>query len=202
MELLVVVTVLPFMMVAVSGVYATFIRDIPRTTRVLQENTTVLNLVGQMRRDVDAAIGLPEQFESQHAGERTLLIEQPGRVICYQIEDGRIVRTVLMGGSVKAEGLGDGVPPVTANHRQAALDAATQGDSAVSPSLEAPQSDDRLWRMRDAVIAWRLWQREGKAYAVEIHSHVKQRVEGRLREKLANTQVFFLPGPAEEGETR
>ena len=65
-----------------------------------------------------------------------------------------------------------------------------------------PQSEDRLWRMRDAVIAWRLWQREGKAYAVEIHSHVKQRIEGQLREKLANTQVFFLHGLAEEGEIR
>ena len=92
-EVLAVVTVLPFILVAVSGVYATFIRDIPRTTRVLQENTTVLNLLGQMRRDVDAAVGLPEQFEGQRRGERTLLIEQPGRVICYQIEDGQVVRT-------------------------------------------------------------------------------------------------------------
>ena len=62
--------------------------------------------------------------------------------------------------------------------------------------------NDRLWRMRDAVIAWRLWQREGKAYAVEIHSHVKQRVEGLWREKLSNTQVFFVHGLAEEGEIR
>ena len=98
-ELLVVVTVLPFVMVAVSGVYATFIRDIPRTTRVLQENTTVLDLLRQIRRDVDEAVGLPEQFEGQHAGERTLLIEQPGRVIRYQIEDGRIVRTPFVAGS-------------------------------------------------------------------------------------------------------
>jgi prepilin-type N-terminal cleavage/methylation domain-containing protein len=201
-ELLVVVTVLPIVMVAISGVYATFIRDIPRTTRVLQENTTVLDLLGQMRRDVDGAVGLPEQFEGRHASERTLLIEQPGQVICYQIEDGRIVRTVLTGGIAKAFGLDDGEPPVTASHRQAALDDATLENSAAPPSLEASQSQDRLWRMRNAVIAWRLWERDGRAYAVEIHSHVKQRVDGFQREKLANTQVFFPHGLVKEGEIR
>lgn len=179
-ELLVVVTVLPFILVAVSGVYATFIRDIPRTTRVVQENTTVLNLLGQMRRDVDAAVGLPEQFEGRRAGERTLLIEQPGRVICYQIEDGRIVRTPFV---VTPSGV---------------------SSNALAGTLPAslPADEQRLWRVPDAVIAWRLWQREGKAYAVEIHSHVKQRVQGFLREKLANTQVFFIHGLAEEGEIR
>jgi prepilin-type N-terminal cleavage/methylation domain-containing protein len=185
-EMLVVVAVLPFVMVIVSGVYVTFIRDIPRATRALQENTTVLNLLGQMRRDVDAAVALPEQFEGRRAGERTLLIEQPGCVICYQIEDGRILRTVL-----------SGVTSADAGQSRASVPARPEESCG-----DARPTKDRLWRARDAVIAWRLWQREGKAYAVEVHSHVKQRVEGRLREKLANTQVFFLHGPAEEGEIR
>lgn len=54
--------------------------------------------------------------------------------------------------------------------------------------------------MRDAVIAWRLWVHDDRAYAVEIHSHVKQWVSGFLREKLANSQVFFIHGFAGEGE--
>jgi prepilin-type N-terminal cleavage/methylation domain-containing protein len=185
-ELLVVVTVLPIVMVAISGVYATFIRDVPRTTRVLQENTTVLDLLGQIRRDVDEAVGLPEQFEGQHAGEHTLLIEQPGRRICYQIEDGRIVRTVLSG--AESEDKGQRMEDIVASNPQSAI--------------RNPQSGDRVWRTRDAVIAWRLWERDGRAYAVEIHSHVKQRVDGFLREKLANTQVFFPHGLVKEGEIR
>ena len=179
-ELLVVVTVLPIVMVAISGVYATFIRDVPRTTRVLQENTTVLDLLGQMRRDVDGAVGLPERFEGQHASERTLLIEQPGHVICYQIEDGRVVRTLFV---VTPSGVSSDAPT---------------GTRQTGP----PSQEQRLWRMRDAVIAWRLWEQDGRAYAVEIHSHVKQRVDGFLREKLANTQVFFLHGLVKEGEIR
>ncbi|MCX5646353.1 MAG: type II secretion system protein [Phycisphaerae bacterium] len=192
-ELLVVVTVLPIVMVAISGVYATFIRDVPRITRVLQENTTVLDLLEQMRRDVDGAVGLPERFEGQHASERTLLIEQPGHVICYQLEDGRIVRTLFV-----------------------ATPSGVSSDALAGTLQTRPPSDqERVWRIRDAVITWRLWEgdpnraaprlgagHEGRAYAVEIHSHVKQRVDGFLREKLADTQVFFLHGLVKEGEIR
>jgi prepilin-type N-terminal cleavage/methylation domain-containing protein len=195
-EVLVVIAVLPFVLLVIGGVYTTFIRDIPRTTRVLQVNTTVLNLLGQMRRDVDAAVGLPEQFEGQRADERTLLIEQPGQVIRYQIEEGRLVRTPLVVTP-------SGVVSRASCPRFEGGTPSTRSD-ALAGTLQAgpPSNEPRVWRVPDAVIAWRLWQREGKAYAVEIHSQVKQRVEGRWREKLANTQVFFVHGFAEEGEIR
>lgn len=152
-EVLVVLAVMPFVLLVISGVYTTFIRDIPRSTRTLQVNTTVLDVLRQMRRDMDGAVGLPEQFEDRHAGERTLLVEQPGRMICYQLEDGRIVRTVL---------------------------------------AKPPTQEQRVWRVPEAVVGWRPWVRDGRAHAVEIHSHVNERVGGRVREKLANSQVFFL----------
>jgi prepilin-type N-terminal cleavage/methylation domain-containing protein len=119
-ELLVVVTVLPFALVAVSGVYATFIRDVPAATRVLQENTTVLHLLEQMRRDVDEATGLPEQFEGQRANAHTLLIAQPGRMIRYQIEDGRIVRTLLAGAMSQDES--PGMEAVVASNPPSAIE--------------------------------------------------------------------------------
>jgi prepilin-type N-terminal cleavage/methylation domain-containing protein len=162
-EMLVVVTILPIVMIAVSGVYATFIRDIPRSARILQENTTVLHLLGQIRRDMDEAVGLPQQRGEWHADERTLLVEQPGRVIRYQIDNGRVVRTVL----------GEMVSQVAASH---------------------PQSQERVWRTQNAVIVWRPWMQDGRAYAVEVRSHVRQWVSGLLREKLANSHVFFLRG--------
>jgi prepilin-type N-terminal cleavage/methylation domain-containing protein len=160
-ELLAVVAVAPTLLVIISGVYATFIRDIPRTTRTLQVNTTVLDALRQMSRDVDGALELPQQWQDQQAGERTLLIAQPGRVIRYQVEEGRLVRTVLD-----------------------------------SPSA----AEQRVWRVPAAVIAWRLWVRDGRAYAVEIHSHVKEWVGHRQQEKLAASRVCFLHGLALEGE--
>jgi len=96
-ELLVLLTVASLMMVVISGIFATFIRDIPRDTRTVQQNTTVLDMLRQVCRDVDGAAGLLKRFDDTVAGERTLLIDRPDGVICYRFEDGRTVRTWLKG---------------------------------------------------------------------------------------------------------
>jgi len=155
-ELLLLVTVAPLLLIVVSGIFATFIRDVPRETRVVQENTVVLDLLEQVRRDVDGATGLLEQFNGTTAGERLLLIDESDAVICYRFEDGRAVRAIL------------------------------KGPGAADPN------DQRVWRIPSAVITWRPWMRDGKAYAVEMHSHLQQRVAGTLITKLANSQVFFM----------
>jgi len=166
MEVLVLVTIAPLMMVVVSGIFATFIRDIPRETRVVQENTTVLDVLQQVRRDMDGAAGLLEQFSGTTAGERTLLINGPDVVICYRFEDGRTVRAIL------------------------------KGQGAADPN------DQRLWRTPNAVITWRPWMRDGRACAVEMRSHVQQRIAGVLTTKLANAQVFFLHALGKGREVR
>ncbi len=97
-EILTVITILPVVMIIISGVYATFIRDIPRTTRVLQQNTTVLNLLEQVRRDMDQAVAVrAEDSRPQvpNLAGGTLLIEQPGRVLRYEFGNGQVVRTVV-----------------------------------------------------------------------------------------------------------
>jgi len=172
-------------------VYATLIRDIPHTTRILQENTTVLHLLQQMRRDVEEATGLPDEFRGQPADDRTLLIEQPGQVVCYRIEDGGIVRTPFAVTPASASGV-EGASPAErgAENRDAS------GYALTGTLQTGPSSEERLWRARDAVIAWRLWQRDGRACAVEVHSHVQQQIAGRQRKKLANTHVFFIQGGA------
>jgi type II secretory pathway pseudopilin PulG len=157
MEILVVATMVPLVMLAVSSLFATFIRDIPRESRVVQQNATMLDMLRQIRRDVDLAVGLPEQFGDRHTDERTVLIEQPDVVVCYRFEDGRAVRILLRG----------------------------QGPA---------DPNERIWRMHDAVITWRPWVRDGKACAVEIHSHIQQWFGSLLRSRLANSQVFFING--------
>ncbi|MEN6424392.1 MAG: hypothetical protein ABFE13_03455 [Phycisphaerales bacterium] len=94
-EILVVVLVLPLVMVVISGLFRTFIQDVPRMNQLVQENTTVQNLFDQIRRDMDGATALPKQFEDRQADETSLLIQRPNAVVCYHIEDGRVVRTVL-----------------------------------------------------------------------------------------------------------
>jgi len=164
-EVLVVATVAPLVMLAVSSLFATFIRDIPREARVVQQNATMLDMLRQIRRDVDQATGLPEQVGDRHIDERTVLIEQPDAVVCYRFEEGRTIRILLKG----------------------------QGPS---------DPNERVWRMRDAVVTWRPWVRDGRAYAVEIHSHLQEWFGSLLRSRLANSQVFFINGLGKGREVR
>lgn len=165
-EMLLVITIAPLVMVVISKVFATFIEDIPRETRVVQQNTTMLDVQGQLRRDMDEAVGLPERFGDMAADERTLLIGRPGAVVCYRFETGRAVRTLLR----------------------------EQGG--------ADPNDRRVWRMPNAVITWKPWTRDGRTYAIEMHSCVQQRFADLLRRRLVNSQVFFLHGAATAREVR
>lgn len=94
-ELLVVVVVLPVAMVAISAIFATFFRDVPRQTRLLQQNTSVLDMTRHLAKDMDRAKGLPDSFDTLHSDDRTLLVELSDRVVCYQLQDDGITRTVL-----------------------------------------------------------------------------------------------------------
>jgi type II secretory pathway pseudopilin PulG len=94
-ELLVLVAVVPIVLMTISRLFATFIRDLPRETKVVEQSTTLQNLLVQIRRDVDQAVALPAQFGETQAGEKSLLIERPDAVVCYQFETGQATRTVL-----------------------------------------------------------------------------------------------------------
>ena len=74
-ELLVVIIVLPFVMLVLDGLFSTLIRDIPRSYRVVQENTSLLSMLEQMQQDIDKAKGLPESFDGHTASGELLLIE-------------------------------------------------------------------------------------------------------------------------------
>lgn len=154
MELLIVIVVVPLVMITINGIFATFIRDVPRDTRLLQQNTSVLDMTRHLARDMDRAEGLPDSVGALRRDERTLLIAWPDRTICYRRQDGAVTRTVLA------------------------------GDGSETPA--------GAWRFRDAVIAWQCRHQNERAYALELHTHLRQRVAGRMMDKLANSHVYFL----------
>lgn len=166
-ETLLLIGVVPVLMIATTSLYATLVRDIPRTTRVLQQNTTMLDMLQQLRADMDRAVGLPSQVGDDRADERTLLIELPEGPVTWRFEDGRVVRTVLTA-------------------REGASEAGEQ----------------RSWRMRDAVVTWEPWVQDGRPYAIEVHSHVNQRVSSHLMQKFAGTHVFFVYALGKDGQVR
>ncbi len=155
-QMLVVIVVLPSVMIVISGIFATFIRDIPRDTRLLQQNTTVLDMLGRLHDDMDRAASLPESVGAAHSDEHTLLIELPEHVVCYQLQDGAVTRTV--------------------RHQDGQADQEVTG----------------VWQFPQAVISWQRWKQGERAYAVELRTHLQQRSDGRLMDKLANSHVYFV----------
>ena len=94
-ELLILVIVLPFVFLLLDGLFKTIVGEIPMSVRIMQENTSLLSVLGQIQQDTDKALGLPKSFAGQTASNRVLLIELSEGVICYQLKDGQVFRHKL-----------------------------------------------------------------------------------------------------------
>lgn len=94
-ETLIVVMTLPFVALVLDGLFNTLLTDIPRSCQVLQDNTTLLNMLQQFQQDIDAARALPDSFAGRSTNDKLLLIELAEGMICYQLEDGRVLRRRL-----------------------------------------------------------------------------------------------------------
>jgi prepilin-type N-terminal cleavage/methylation domain-containing protein len=94
-ELLVALVIVSTVSIVVSKLFTILISDIPRSYRIVQENTSVLNMLEQMHEDVDLAKGLPESFAEYTTDKDLLLIELPNGIVCYQLKDGKVLRRNL-----------------------------------------------------------------------------------------------------------
>lgn len=94
-ELIVIVIILPVVILVIAGLHNTFFLEIPKTYKVMQENTTLLNLLEKFQQDIDMAKELPESFGGNTAGDKLILIGQNDYVVCYKIEDDRVLRYEL-----------------------------------------------------------------------------------------------------------
>ena len=92
LELLAVIVVFPVAALALSQLFNTVILEIPRASRVVRENTTVLDVLEHISGDIDQAKGLPRSCGEYTAGDSMLLIELPETMICYEITKDRILR--------------------------------------------------------------------------------------------------------------
>jgi len=101
-EMLVVIIVIPVVSVVLFGLFNPVITDIPRLTRAVQENTTLLNMLSEMQRDIEKATGLPESFAGQQASDNVLLIESVDGVTYYRLEGGQVIKSELRKGQSEA----------------------------------------------------------------------------------------------------
>jgi len=149
-EMLVVMVIIPFAAFALDRLLMTLLTDIPRTSAVVQVNTTLLNMLRQMRKDIDQATGLPESFAGHTAGDKLLLIEWPDGAICYQLKEGQVLRY-----------------------------------------KSTDTQDARVWSVPNAEVQWQVWRKNGHGYALEIQTHVKQKLRAKWQKKMANSHLYF-----------
>ncbi|MCX5637507.1 MAG: prepilin-type N-terminal cleavage/methylation domain-containing protein [Planctomycetota bacterium] len=95
-EMLAVIIVVTFAFFAFNVIFKDAVVDVPRSTRVVDENTTLLSMMSRMQRDIDSAKGLPEPSAGQVASDKLLLLEMADGTICYQLEDDGVIRRKLM----------------------------------------------------------------------------------------------------------
>jgi len=150
-EILVVMVIIPFAAFALDRLLVALLTDIPRASAVVQVNTTLLDMLKQMRQDIDKATGLPESFAGHTAGGELLLIEQPEGVICYQLKKGQVLRYKSM-----------------------------------------DTQDARVWSVPNAEVQWQVWRKNAKGYALEVQTHVKQKLRAKWQKKMANSHLYFV----------
>lgn len=91
-QLLVIISVFSLLAAPLARLSTATLRDIPRSYRMIESNTSMLNALKQIRRDVNAAKGFAGSFDDYIANNETLLIEAANNVICYQFKDGELLR--------------------------------------------------------------------------------------------------------------
>lgn len=94
-EMIAVMVIFPAAVFALDGLFTTILRDIPQSSQVVQENTSVLDLLEHIQDDIDRAKSLPASFADRVADANTLLIELADRTIAYELENGRALRRSL-----------------------------------------------------------------------------------------------------------
>jgi len=182
-EVLVVVIVLPFMMLVLDDFFRTLIKDIPRSYRVVQENTSLLSMLEQMQKDIDKAKGLPESFGEYTTSERLLLIELTEGMICYQLKDEKVLRRKL-----------------TDNQQSSPAAAIVQNPALLGALAQT------VWSIPHAKVEWQVWRKDGDGPptagfdwnpallgAVEVKTHIEHKIRGdHWEKKMANSHLYFV----------
>jgi nitrogen fixation/metabolism regulation signal transduction histidine kinase len=102
--MMVVIFIMAMVMVTLERFFRTFTYDLPRNSRLIQENHTLSNAVSHIRADVALAKAL-----SRAGGDfnepNTLFVELSNVAVSYKFSDGRILRSFA--GSATGSASGD-----------------------------------------------------------------------------------------------
>ena len=93
-EMLVVLFIMALIMATLERFFRTFAYDLPRDSRLIQENTSLNNVVSHIRSDVVSAKILSESANDSNE-PNALLMEIPDGMISYKFSSGHIFRSFV-----------------------------------------------------------------------------------------------------------
>ena len=94
-EVLVILFTVPIALLLVSHILVALLRDMPSDVRLLQQNTSVLDMTRRLAEDMDRAEALPASSGTLYSDAQTLLIQLPDAIACYRRIDDGVTRTLV-----------------------------------------------------------------------------------------------------------
>jgi len=95
-EMLTVIFIVGVLLVPFAHLTSVTTRDIPRSYRTANANTSLLAALQRMREDINRAVEFPESYGELSSDSRMLLIQLPDGLVCYGLGDDEITRYVLV----------------------------------------------------------------------------------------------------------
>jgi len=94
-ECLTVIAVIAVISIPLSRLFKVMIYDIPKSCKLVESNTSILDVLKYIRKDINSAKGFPQSFQEYSTDANSLLIERQGSVICYLLRGEKISRIVI-----------------------------------------------------------------------------------------------------------
>jgi prepilin-type N-terminal cleavage/methylation domain-containing protein len=94
-EVITVLAVLLVISIPLARLSVLTLYDIPKSQKLVEANTSILDALKYIKKDINSAIGFPQSFHTYSTNNSCLLIEQRDNVICYLLKDGKISRIVI-----------------------------------------------------------------------------------------------------------
>jgi type II secretory pathway component PulJ len=94
-ELLVIIIIFVLISMPLARLNLITLRDVPRAYKTVQTNTTILNALQHIKKDINAATAFPSLHGQHKLNNKKLLIKTESEVIAYQFTENQITRSSL-----------------------------------------------------------------------------------------------------------
>ncbi len=94
-EVITVLAVIAVISIPLGRLLGFMMYDIPKSGKIIETNTSILDALRYIKKDVNLAVNFPQNFKEYSANKNCLIIEQKNKTICYLAQQEKISRIVI-----------------------------------------------------------------------------------------------------------